>query len=421
MASRLRRHGKTSWQFCVSSGTTVVTDPVTGQKRRRPVVKWFTITAETKPEAEAKKAEVLSQLARGAYVEPAKLTLREFVETHFLPHLAAEERSPSTIDSYRRICAQHILPALGHLPMDKVTPVHVSQWFDALQTKPRTKPNGDAYRPAHKPSLRSRQYWRAVLHRVFAYAVELEMLARNPVAKIRPPRLPKRKPDAFTADEVAAILAAAPKYRVGALVATALLTGARVGELLALRWDTLDMAAGSVTLRRTLLDAGNQKEGREPVFKESTKDSEARTIPLAPELVPVLRAWRRRWVEERLKAGTGYHDRFGLVFPTETGWPQSESNVNREFRRVCHAATVRRLTVHCMRHTFATRLLDAGADIDTAAELLGDDIQTVKRNYIGDRPEAKKAAVQALGRLLASTPATASEASKVEAEAVPAS
>lgn len=420
MASKLRRRGKNSWQFAVSDGTTIVTGP-DGRKRRRPVLRWFTIQAADAREAKRKQAEILDRLAKGTYVEPSKLTLAEFVREHFLPHLAAKKRSPATIASYRGYLEGHILPALGHLRLEQIAPIHVEQWLNTVRRRPRVPDRGEAAapKPSRKPDLepRTRQYLRAILHRCLQYAVEMELLARNPVAKIKPPKVVRGKPDAYSAEETAKLLDAALRYRVGALIATALYTGARLGELLALRWSDVDFAAGVITYRRTLWDPGSQREGREPHFKESTKDDEVRVIPMAPELVPILRAWRRRWVEERLAAGTEYHDRFGLVFPTETGWPQSRSNVNRELGRVVKAAGVRRLSPHGLRHTFATRLLDAGVDIDTVAELLGDDIQTVKKHYVADRPEAKKAAVQALGRLLRSHPGTAApEATAGEAE-----
>lgn len=388
MASKLRRHGKNSWQFCVSQGTTIVTDPVTGEKRRRPVVKWFTIQADSKAAAEAKQAELLAQFAAGTYIEPSKLRLADFLD-QFISHVEAKKRSPSTVESYKRIIADRIKPVLGHLPLEKVAPLHVEQFLNGLRCK-----NGK------EPSARTVEYTRAVLHRAFEYAREMELIARNPVAKVKPPEVVRGRPDAFTKEEVDAILAVAPKYRIGALIVAAILTGARIGELLGLRWDDVDFQAGTITFRRTLVHLGSQKDGTEPLFKEYTKDKEIRVVPMAPDVREALAVWRRRWVEERLKAGTGYHDRFGLVFPTETGWPMNRHNVNRDLAALLKAAGVRRLSIHKCRHTFATRLLDAGADVDVVAKLLGDDLKVVQDFYVGERSEAKKAAVERLSLYL---------------------
>lgn len=407
MASKLRKKGRNSWQFAVSSGTTIITDPVTGEKRRRPVVKWFTIQADSKAEAEAKKAEILAQLAAGTYIEPSKLRLADFLDQYFIPHLEAKERSPHTIESYKRIIVDRIKPHLGHLPLEKVAPLHVERFLNEFRLK-----NG------RKPSARTVEYTRAVLHRAFEYAREMELVARNPVTKVKPPTVVRGKPTAFTKDEVNRILAVAPRYRIGALVVTAIFAGARVGELLGLRWDDVDFQAGTITLRRTLVHPGSQRDGVEPLFKEYTKDKEIRVIPMAPDVREALAVWRRRWVEERLKAGTGYHERFNLVFPTETGWPMNRHNVNRDMAALLKAAGVRRLSIHKCRHTFATRLLDAGCDVDVVAKLLGDDLKVVQDFYLGERPEAKKAAVERLSAYL--SPQRSRGAGTLETEPQPA-
>lgn len=285
--------------------------------------------------------------------------------------------------------AERIKPHLGHLPLEKVAPLHVEGFLNGLRLK-----NGK------EPSARTVEYTRAVLHRAFEYAREMELIARNPVAKVKPPEVVRGRPDAFTKEEVDAILAVAPKYRVGALIVTAIFTGARIGELLGLRWDAVDFKAGTIPFRRTLVDPGSQKDGVEPLFKEYTKDKEIRVVPMAPQVREALTVWRKRSVKERLKTGTGYHDRFNLVFPTETGWPTNRHNVNRDLAAMLKAAKVRVLSVHKLRHTFATRLLDAGADVDVVAKLLGDDLKVVQDFYLGERPEAKKAAVERLSLYL---------------------
>ena len=403
IASKLRRHGKDSWQFCVSQGTTVTTDPVTGERRRKPVVRWFTIRATTRKEAEAKQAEILDQLAKGTYVEPSKKTLAEFLREDFLPHVVAKGRSPKTVTSYRSTIEGHIIPHLGDLRLDQIAPIHVERWLNTVTTRPRARDaNGKPKDPPRRPSNRSLQYWRMILRRALQYAVEMELLPRNPVDRVKPPKVVYGRPDAYSREEVERILAICPRYRIGALVTAALYTGARLGELLALRWSDVDLATGVITFRRTLVDAGSQKDDRDPLFKETTKDDDIRDVPIAPELADALAAWRKRWIEERAKADGGYFDRFHLVFPTATGWPMSHRNAQRDSAALFKAAGVRRLSPHKLRHTFATRLLDAGVDVDTVAELLGDDLQVVKQHYLGARPEAKKAAVQALGRYLCS-------------------
>lgn len=120
----------------------ITADPATGQKRRRPVVKWFVIQADSRKEAEAKQAEILDKLAKGTYVEPSKLTLAEFLEQHFIPHLVAKGRSLATVESYRRNIKEHIIPHLGHLRLDQLAPLHIEQWINCHHVAHRQKPPG---------------------------------------------------------------------------------------------------------------------------------------------------------------------------------------------------------------------------------------------------------------------------------------
>ncbi|HHV54517.1 MAG TPA: site-specific integrase [Firmicutes bacterium] len=393
MASKLYRYRKNSWRFAVSQGFTKVTDPVTGKTRLKRNQKWFTITARTRKEAEAKMAEILDQLNKGTYVEPSKKTLAEFLREDFIPHLQAKGRSPSTVRGYQINIEQHIIPHLGDLPLEKIAPIHIEGWLNTV-----TLTNGG------RPTARSLQYWRAILHRALEYAVEMDLLPRNPVDKVKPPKVERRKPESFSREELEKILDAAKSSRYYALIATAAMTGARLGELLALRWDAVDFEQGTITIRRTLLDTGNQRTGREPFFKETTKDNEIRVVPMAAPLVSILKNWRKRWIEERMAIGGGYFDRFNLVFPTETGWPMSESNINRDWKVIFEKAGVRKLSPHKLRHSFATRALDAGADLDTVAAILGhSSVLVTKQFYVDSREEAKKSAVNRLADFLLST------------------
>lgn len=385
MASRLYKHGERSWRFCVSLGTTITTDPATGQQRRRPVVKWFVIQADNRKEAEAKQAAILDAYTKGQWVEPSKLRLGEFLLDHFLPHLRAIKRSPSPIESYERVIRTYILPYLGDIPLEKLSPLHVQTWLNTVTTR-RGK--------GRRPSARSLQYWHAILRKALNFARKMKLVATNVATDVEAPKVPKRRPDAYTREEVDKLLAAAERYRLYPLLMTAVYTGARVGELPALRWSDVDFQAETITFRRTLVDPGKQREGIEPLVKESTKDDEIRIVPVAPELKAALQAQRNWWLQQRMRVGGDYFDLFELVFPTETGWPNRRHNVNRDLAAVAKAAGIRRLSPHKLRHTFATRLLDAGADLDVVAELLGDDIQVVKDFYVGDRPEAKRMAVR---------------------------
>ena len=155
--------------------------------------------------------------------------------------------------------------------------------------------------------------------------------------------------------------------RLGPLYLLAATTGMRRGELLALRWRDVDLEAEPARLqvRRSLVQYGKMIEEKEPKTPRSR-----RTIAIDPVAVTTLRRQRVAQAEERLRAGGAYEDH-GLVFSNELGQHLTPSTVSAAFRRRVKAAGLPVLTLHGLRHTFATLGLEAGVDTLYVSELLG--------------------------------------------------
>jgi integrase len=181
----------------------------------------------------------------------------------------------------------------------------------------------------------------------------------------------------WTADEAATFLKVAKAVgpQPAAFYTLALDTGARRGELAALRWMDVDMQAGKLTIRRTLL-----KAGRAPVFGE-TKTKTSRSIELAAETITRLAAHRKHQAEIKLRNRPHYTD-LGLVFAKEwgdlhnradsLGLPLQVNTIGqREFGRLIKTAGVRRMKFHGLRHTVATLMLSAGVPAHVVQRRLG--------------------------------------------------
>ena len=142
-------------------------------------------------------------------------------------------------------------------------------------------------------------------------------------------------------------------------------TGLRRGELMALRWQDVDIDAGTLTVRRTIARVGGKL-----VISEPKSLSSRRVVPLPDPLVALLKAHRLTLKQERLKAANQWADH-GLVFPTELGTPCDP----RSFLRVIEAAASRAgipdVGVHTLRHSAGTAWLDSGVHIKQVADLLG--------------------------------------------------
>ncbi|MDE3096178.1 MAG: site-specific integrase, partial [Chloroflexota bacterium] len=154
--------------------------------------------------------------------------------------------------------------------------------------------------------------------------------------------------------------------RLGAVYVLALTTGARQGELLALRWRDVDLERGTMQVRTSL-----QWTKAGPVFSEPKTPRSRRLITLTARAVAALRQHRAAQAEERLRLGRAWEDH-DLVFANEVGAPMSASNLlRRSYRRLLRDAGLPHMRFHDLRHTAATLLLGQGVHPKIVSEMLG--------------------------------------------------
>jgi integrase len=241
-----------------------------------------------------------------------------------------------------------------------------------------------------------------VVRRTLERAVATEVIARNPADKATPP---SRKAAAkrsrlvvWTPDELRAVLAEvnqADGYHLAvALMAT---TGLRRSEALGLWWDSLDLEAGTLTVRRTVVAVDGVG-----VLQEGTKtDGSCRTVDLGESTVARLKAWRKEQVRQRLALGTGWRGSEPFVATTTVGTMLDPRKVAHRVHQLAKAAGVPAIRVHDLRHTHATHLLAAGVNPKVVAERLGHtDVGFTLNTYAHLLPTQQAEAAAAVERLV---------------------
>jgi len=342
----IRRRGK-KWSVVIPIGR----DPVTKKLKQ----KWASF--KTRGEAEAYRAQVVSQVNAGGYVAPTKVTTGAFLEDW----LASKRLAPSTRKSYEDTIALHLTPAFGSIPLGALAPMMIQRYY--------TQKQNDGLSPA------SVHLHHRLLRNALGWAVRWGQLARNPATLVAPPRRERFAAVVWDEEQVRLFLARAkresPYYP---LYLTAVLTGMREGELLALRWADLDLALATASVAQTLSRlSGSKRQERaaELVFKAPKTAGSRRIVALPSAVVAVLKELREEQKDHRAKFGADYQDN-DLVFAQATGRPLHANNVTRrDFYPLIAAAKLPRCRFHDLRHAHVSYLALAGVSPKVAQERLG--------------------------------------------------
>ncbi len=209
-------------------------------------------------------------------------------------------------------------------------------------------------------------YIHSVLKSALEHAVREEEIPRNAARNVRTGTPRPRRSEPLTTDEARRLLTTTRGHWLHALFELALHTGLRKGELLGLRWEDLDLAAGTAAIRRTLqrISAGGLT-----TLPTKTRASERR-IALPARCVQSLKRHHGQQQIEREAAGTAWQDS-GHVFTTAQGALIDPTNLTRAFTTLLRYAGLRRIRFHDLRHSTAALLLEQGVELVVIKELLG--------------------------------------------------
>jgi integrase len=329
----------------------------------------------------AEKAAALREVdaTRGTWSSPAagRTSFATYVEEQYWPTTAHLE--VSTRAAYRYYLDKHFLPRFGRLPMRRIAPAVIQSWVN------------DAAASGNL-SARSIVKYHALLHKIFARALVDQLVSSNPCAHTVLPKVVAKPKRIITTTQFEAILARLPaRYRM--LVLLAIETGMRWGELVALRPVDIDLTAGLVTVRRTLVEVAkkNSPTGARMLVKDYPKDDEQRQISIDKATCQQLR-------EHMLAHGVRDTD---LLFRSAADTALSRNNFRTKYwaPAVKAAKVGQTVTFHNLRAAHASWLLAGGADLVVVQERLGHRQITTTQQYTGTLPDAGERALAAFRKI----------------------
>lgn len=326
-------------------------DPATGKRKR----KWHSF-AGTKREAQVECSRLITAMKGGTYQEPNKITLGDFL-SRWVDHIQSQV-SPKSHERYAGIVNQNLKPALGAVALTKLKPAQISDAYSKALVSGRRDDKAGGLSP------RTVGHMHRVLKQALSQAVRWELLTRNPADAVDPPKVDWKPMQTYDLPQTADLIDAVRGTPIFVPALLGVLCGLRRGEICALRWRNVDLAAGQVSVVESL------EQTKAGLRFKSPKSGKGRTVALSETVVEELRAHRVKRAQEMLQLGVGLSDDH-LVIAHADGSIVQPIYVSQQWARSIAKTPLARLRFHDLRHAHATHLLANGVHPKVAGERLG--------------------------------------------------
>ena len=295
-------------------------------------------------------------IREGTHVEASRMTTGVYL-TKWAEGVNVRASTRSSYESHVRI---YLVPRLGEIPLQALERPAIRKAYANLTESGSVRTGG----PLSDTTV---HHIHVTLHRALEDAVEDRLIPRNPADRAHKAPKASDRPEhnVWSEGQVADFLRRVRDDRLFALWRLTLMSGARRGELIGLRWSDFDLKAETVTFTRQRSRQGGQ------VIEGPTKTGRGRrTVDLDSMTIQILEGWAVQQFTERIEWSDAYEDS-GLVFTRENGQPLDPDGTSARWNRHVRASGLVRITIHEARHTHATLLLKAGVPIHVVSQRLG--------------------------------------------------
>lgn len=368
---RKRKDGR--WEGRYTAGY----DPKTGKR----IIK--NVLGKTQAEVKQKLSTAMEACKAVDVVRSDDYTVAEWLRTWFALYAKPNIR-PTTARSYQGSMELHIIPRIGCIKLNKLTGRDIQKLYKDLMENGRLR----KAQKSKQPGLSSTTVRgiHMMLHNALDRAVKERLILRNPTEDCIIPKIQKQEMKILHPEDMKAYLEAAEKRGVLPMFYLELVSGIRKGELVALRWEDLDVEHRTISVSKQALGG----LGKELVVNRPKTENSIRAISIPQDAVDLL-------VQAHEK-----HPENPYLFPSPlTGGMYHPDSVVNLHKKILKDAGLEHIRFHDLRHTFATMALQNGVDVKTVSNMLGHyDAGFTLRTYTHATRQMQQQAAEKMGNFM---------------------